>query len=118
MTSSTEMREALASRWPDSEYLVIPEAPEDAARQGRKIDLLVISLWGSRECTHGMPSPASCVECMEVGNLPPTRPVETSHGSRVAEFESRCSSCAWLILAGERIGLDATGQWVHEDCVA
>ena len=48
MTSSTEMREALASRWPDSEYLVIPEAPEDAARQGRKIDLLVISLWGSR----------------------------------------------------------------------
>lgn len=67
-------------------------------------------------CDHGMPTPASCAECMEVGNLPPTRPIE-AHGSRVAEYESRCTSCSWLILAGERIGLDDSGQWVHEECV-
>lgn len=64
-------------------------------------------------CTHGMPSPASCTSCMEEGNLPT---VETN-GSRDAEFESRCTACSWLILAGERIGLDDSGQWVHEECV-
>lgn len=35
-------------RWPDSDYLLIPEAPQTSGRQGRKIDLLVISLWASR----------------------------------------------------------------------
>lgn len=47
MTAS-DVRACLSSRWPDSEYLVIPEAPQDAARARRKIDLLVVSLWQSR----------------------------------------------------------------------
>ena len=46
--TTPQVREVLALRWPDSEYLVIPEAPQDAARMGRKIDLLVLSLWQSR----------------------------------------------------------------------
>lgn len=46
--TAAEVRDALALRWPDSEYLAIPEAPTDSSRMGRKIDLLVISLWASR----------------------------------------------------------------------
>ncbi len=45
---AADVIDALRSRWPDSEYLNIVEAPEDSARQGRKIDLLTISLWSSR----------------------------------------------------------------------
>ncbi len=43
-----EVREALFSRYPTSEYLSIDEAPEDSMRQGRKLDRLVVSLWRSR----------------------------------------------------------------------
>lgn len=42
------VRDALRRRWPDSEYLSIEEAPQDPMRQGRKIDVLVVSLWKSR----------------------------------------------------------------------
>lgn len=43
--NAAEVHEALASRWPDDEYLKIKEAPSD---DGRSIDLLVLSLWKSR----------------------------------------------------------------------
>jgi hypothetical protein len=46
--NTAEVREALRGRWPASEYLTIDEAPQDAMRQGRKIDVLVVSLWKSR----------------------------------------------------------------------
>lgn len=46
--NSTEVREALRKRWPDSDYLVIDEAPDSANRMGRKIDMFVQSLWRSR----------------------------------------------------------------------
>lgn len=46
--TSADILEALRARWPASEYLSIEEAPEDSMRQGRKIDLLVVSLWRSR----------------------------------------------------------------------
>lgn len=46
--TAAEIREALQSRWPDSEYLSIPEAPQSSDRGGRKLDLLVVSLWLSR----------------------------------------------------------------------
>ncbi len=39
---------ALRGRWPESEYLHVREAPQDAMRQGRKLDVLVVSLWRSR----------------------------------------------------------------------
>ena len=42
------MRAALCGRWPDEEYLLIPEAPDGPTRTGRKVDLLVVSLWASR----------------------------------------------------------------------
>lgn len=47
MTAS-DVRTCLLKRWPASEYLSIDEAPETADRQGRKLDVLVLSLWRSR----------------------------------------------------------------------
>jgi hypothetical protein len=46
--NASDVKEALAKKWPDDQYIRIEEAPQDAARQGRKIDLLVVSLWQSR----------------------------------------------------------------------
>lgn len=52
MTSATmtagAVVDALERRWPAAEYLALREAPQDSMRQGRKLDLLVISLWNSR----------------------------------------------------------------------
>lgn len=46
--TAADVRDALTSRWPDSEYLSIDEAPQSSDRSGRKLDRLVISLWRSR----------------------------------------------------------------------
>lgn len=46
--NASDVREVLREHWPASEYLTIEEAPQDAMRQGRKLDLLVVSLWRSR----------------------------------------------------------------------
>lgn len=46
--NAEQVRIALSRRWPDTEYLSIAEAPQDAMRQGRKLDVLVLSLWASR----------------------------------------------------------------------
>ena len=48
MATAADVREALARRWPDGEYIRVEEAPMDQARQGRKIDVLVFGLWRSR----------------------------------------------------------------------
>lgn len=46
--NAADVLDALGTRWPDSEYLKITEAPQDAMRQGRKLDLVAVSLWKSR----------------------------------------------------------------------
>lgn len=46
--TAADVRACLALRWPDSEYLSIEEAPQGSDRGGRKLDLLVVSLWRSR----------------------------------------------------------------------
>lgn len=46
--NAAEVRDGLRHRWPDSEYLTILEAPQSADRQGRKLDMLVVSQWRSR----------------------------------------------------------------------
>ena len=45
---TSEVLDALQRKWADGEYLKIREAPVDSARQKRKLDLLVVSLWRSR----------------------------------------------------------------------
>ncbi len=46
--TAAQVRERLHNHWPDDEYLKLEEVGQDAARQGRKIDMLVISTWASR----------------------------------------------------------------------
>ena len=46
--TAANVREALLRRWPDEQYLNIAEAPNDPRRQGRKLDVLVVTLWASR----------------------------------------------------------------------
>lgn len=46
--TSRDVLDCLHGRWPDDQYLFIEEAPQNSARQGRKIDALVVSLWASR----------------------------------------------------------------------
>lgn len=46
--TSTDVMEALVKRWPPAEYVHIPEAPMSSDRQGRKLDLVVVSMWKSR----------------------------------------------------------------------
>lgn len=48
MTASRIIDVLARKKWPDSDYLLIPEAPQDSSRQGRRADLLVIALWQSR----------------------------------------------------------------------
>lgn len=47
-TTAADVREALLGRWAPAEYLSIYEAPQDSGRQGRKLDVVVVSLWESR----------------------------------------------------------------------
>jgi hypothetical protein len=48
LLTAADVRDALAKHWPAASFLSIPEAPQNAIRQGRTLDLLVISLWQSR----------------------------------------------------------------------
>lgn len=48
MTANDIIDVLARKKWPDTDYLLIPEAPQDSARQGRRADLLVIALWQSR----------------------------------------------------------------------
>ena len=46
--NAQDVMASLHLRWPDTDYLHIEEAPEGPDRGGRKLDLLVVSLWRSR----------------------------------------------------------------------
>lgn len=68
-------------------------------------------------CTHGMPSPASCVECMEDGNLPPApRPTVTVDAVFIAYYAGHCRTCNLPTRAGERIARLSNDTYVHAGC--
>ena len=82
-------------------------------------------------CPHGMPSPGSCFECMEDGNLPhrfarlaglevaEEPELELVEGSEragpdaLARFESRCRACGEPIYPGDVICPTADGVFEH-----
>lgn len=71
-------------------------------------------------CTHGMPSPASCIDCMDEGNMPPPeRPtavtVEVTFTARYNGGRN-CPGCNLPILIGQRISRLSNDQYVHEGC--
>lgn len=74
------------------------------------------------ECTHGMPSPASCVECIADGPVLPPRPSSTELLLAVqwstARFPTRCARVrAHEIDPGDRIGLVDGLGWCCDQCV-
>lgn len=65
-------------------------------------------------CPHGMPSPGSCVECMDEGNMPPPPPPPKRKGwAVIARFDGACSGCGSPIVPGERIVLMADDTYRH-----
>jgi len=70
-------------------------------------------------CTHGMPTPAACFECMEDGNIEPppapTRP--TSQGWTIdAAFPGHCQGCNLPIHEGQSITRMSDDTWQHARC--
>lgn len=77
-------------------------------------------------CTHGMPTPASCIDCMDDGNIQrrPQRPWRADpewHGDTLADYASGCPICTNAIHIGDRIrrAIAPAGDfaWVHAGCL-
>lgn len=70
-------------------------------------------------CSHGMPTPAACVECMEDGNIPPRPRVREVADSPVipARHAAGCDVCGERIEQGDDIVHTNLDRWVHSTCV-
>ena len=69
-------------------------------------------------CAHGMPSPASCVTCIEDGPVaPPTRsePVTVVATFR-ARFDGQCPGCNLPIVPGQIAHILSDERRVHQGC--
>jgi len=68
------------------------------------------------ECSHGMPTPSSCVLCMDDGAVaPPSKPTIPDVHTMVARHTSDCPGCGTPIHPGQMI----TGwgnHWSHTSC--
>lgn len=68
-------------------------------------------------CTHGMPTPAACFECMEEGVLPPAPPPpprpERDGPTIEAQYDTHCRGCNTAIHAGELICRTTHGTYEH-----
>lgn len=74
-------------------------------------------------CPHGMPSPASCMDCQYEGEMPPPPPRErrTIGSPFEARIEGWCPECDLPIHAGQMIvrvvrGDGDQGAYHHETC--
>lgn len=69
-------------------------------------------------CTHGMPSPASCIDCMDEGNMPdpPKAEAVTVEAVFAARYDGGCNECGLAIYEGQRIAKLSNGAYVHEGC--
>lgn len=69
------------------------------------------------DCTHGMPTPAACVDCMDEGNLPaPRREKATIEYTFTARFAGHCGACNLPVSAGQKAARLSTGALVHGWC--
>ena len=71
-----------------------------------------------RACTHGMPSPASCIECMEDGPVmpPSAQPQVEVEAVLVARFDGHCSRCNLPIHIDQYIVRLSDDRYVHAGC--
>lgn len=69
-------------------------------------------------CTHGMPTPASCIECMDEGLLPPPRRLSAPEiqCTFTARYPGRCARCDRGFSEGDQIGYTVDETYVHERC--
>lgn len=68
-------------------------------------------------CIHGMPTPASCVECMEETGLgvPKPEPV-TIVATFGARYDGECPSCGLQIWTGQVVHRLSNDTYVHQGC--
>ena len=70
-------------------------------------------------CTHGMPHPASCVECMADGNLAPPPPpprLVTIGPPFTGRYDDHCNGCNTGIHEGQLIVKMSDGTYRHSRC--
>jgi hypothetical protein len=71
-------------------------------------------------CTHGMPTAASCITCMEDGPVaPPTPAAEQKLRAEhwiAARYDGRCARRHCEIEAGECIGMVENVGWCCSGC--
>lgn len=68
-------------------------------------------------CVHGMPTPASCITCMEddgLGVIVVARP--TIEATFAARFDGHCPGCSLPINTGQTIHKLSNERYVHEGC--
>ena len=70
-------------------------------------------------CAHGMPSPASCIVCMDEGNIAPgwEGPGPEAMGRPFpAKFDGDCPGCDLTIHEGQSIRRWSDARYRHEWC--
>lgn len=68
-------------------------------------------------CDHGMPTPSSCVSCMDEGNLPvPPRQRETVERYYVAKSDGHCTGCDLPVTVGQHMVATSNLRVLHEWC--
>lgn len=72
------------------------------------------------DCPHGMPSKASCVECMYDGPVGASTPRQTEKLTAVrwmaARYEGKCARNWHDVETGDRIGYVEGVGWCCSDC--
>lgn len=72
-------------------------------------------------CPHGMPSPASCFDCMEDGPVAPLTPNEPERADSypfLARHAAQCEACNLPIIVDQLIVHTTSDRYVHESCVS
>ena len=69
-------------------------------------------------CTHGMPTPAACVDCMADGPVASPTVVEPERmdgAPIVSRYSGHCPGCNLPITAGQMIDRTNRGSWRHAE---
>ncbi|HET7229985.1 MAG TPA: hypothetical protein VFJ16_08290 [Longimicrobium sp.] len=107
--NAADVRACLSRRWADGEFITINEAPTDASRMGRKIDVLAVSLWASRGFE---------LDAVEVKVSISDWKRELARGAK-AEFWFRHSHRFWLAVPAalaDKVREDLPSQWGLLSC--
>lgn len=69
-------------------------------------------------CAHGMPTPASCIDCMDDDGLgaAPVEVEKVTHGMAVSRHPLDCPLCGCVWPAGRRIWHTTLDRWVCHPC--